>query len=158
MMLTYRSTAFALLLAAPLLFATPAAADVAPVNSCNTEGSDCTNGLPEGANPWGPGPFAPGICTKKTCSRGSPDGGVVHYDCLLCVATPGQGGSPGTGGSTAAGGNGTGGAPTAGKSGSSGGSDGCSCRVPGGAKPWTLAGAMLVVGIVALAGGRRRTR
>lgn len=146
-MLTSRSTAIALLFAGSLLFAVPANADVAPINSCTTEGADCPNGLPGGV-----GGFAPGICTKKTCSRANGANGVTEYDCLLCIAKPGQGGSLGAGGSS--------GAPSAGVAGSlaGGSSDGCSCRVPGGPKPWTLAGAMLLVGVVALAGGRRRTR
>lgn len=154
-MVISRTTAFALLFAVPLLLTAPAHADVAPVNRCTEEGAECANGLPDSSSPWSGGGFAPGICTKKTCSRATPEGGengVVHYDCLLCIAKPGQGGSPGAGGSS--------GSPAAGTAGAlSGGSDdGCSCRVPGGAKPWTLAGAMLAVGAVALAGSRRRRR
>lgn len=162
-MVNSRSSALALMLVAPLLLAAPAHADVAPTNRCTDEGAECANGLPDGAAPWTPGGFAAGICTKKTCSRATPSGGgqsgVMYYDCLLCIANGGQGGSPSAGGS--AGVSGSSGSPSAGVAGalSGGGSnDGCSCRVPGGTKPWTLAGAMLAVGAIALAGGRRRKR
>lgn len=152
-------------LVAPFLFAEAASADAILYNRCSNEGSECPNGLPAGASPWTTGPLSPGICRKMTCSSPSPDGGgTVKYDCLLCIST-GAGGTGGAGGSSAGssgaetgGGNARGGTASGGGAGTPGvpPSDGCSCAVIGAPQPWTLASAMLLLGLLALRGSRRK--
>jgi MYXO-CTERM domain-containing protein len=88
-----------------------ARADIPPPDSCNALGSTCAVA--------GPNANEPGTCMKSTCHRGSSDGTVTSYDCLLCLAPadsgkPSSGRASGTGGATSAGGaTSTGGAKTA---------------------------------------------
>lgn len=118
--------------------AEPVAADVAPIDSCTTEGASCANARPTG--------MQSGTCQSTRCQRYNPvydtDGGVtlvpVEYDCLRCLA----GGSAGSAGSATAG--------------SSGMESGCDCDVPGRSSEGSVAALMLVVGALALAVSRRR--
>jgi MYXO-CTERM domain-containing protein len=142
--------------------AAPALADVPPPNSCLSSevGQSCTT---DGG--------VQGLCTQETCNKVNPaDGGTISYTCYLCEGASGTGGAAGasaggSAGATATGGSAgamaTGGAPsgtggTSSKSSSSSSSSGCSLAAPeqGGA----VAGLMFLVGLGALALGRRRRR
>ena len=54
-----------------------AQADIAPPDSCGEVGAACTSAPPDYRSP--------GICTKKTCSRATPNG-THEYECRRCVA------------------------------------------------------------------------
>jgi len=118
--------------------AAPAAADVPPPDACMTEGATCANA--------GGMANLPGVCRPSTCTRATPDGGVITYDCLRCQAS---GGNSGAGGSSA------------GKAGADAGAGGdddgnCSCRLSSRATERGLAGLMLLLGAAALLQSRRR--
>ncbi len=90
-----------LLVAAPALMTTPALADVAPPNACDTAGASCDTA--------GPNFDEPGKCESQTCSRYTPDG-PMSYDCLRCAIPDGGTGTGGSGTATGGGageGNGT---------------------------------------------------
>lgn len=141
---------FAAVLGIAALAALPAAADVAPPDQCTSPGVECNNAL-------GSGTFGePGVCTRTTCTRPTPDGSM-EYACLRCVgaAVDAGGADAGTyvppdGGTDAAGGTGSG-------SGAGAGADrggGCAVAAPG--REGAVAAAMVALGTLALALGRRR--
>lgn len=59
-----------------LTYSSVARADVPPPNACDSEGSSCQTA--------GSDYDQPGTCSKKTCSRATPDG-TMEYECLLCA-------------------------------------------------------------------------
>lgn len=65
--------------AAALLFAATALADVPPPNQCSTEGARCDTA--------GRRFDSAGVCTRRTCHRRGEEAG---YDCLLCEASDGR--------------------------------------------------------------------
>jgi MYXO-CTERM domain-containing protein len=129
------------------LLAVPARADVAPPDICQGEGTVCDNAGPAGT--------LPGICTASKCSspEPKPDGGVIIRDCLRCLPSSGGAGGAGGAGEAGAGGAGTAGAATGGTDDDSG----CNCRLSSASAERTIAGSMLLVGLVALRASRRRS-
>lgn len=148
-------TCFALALTT---YALPAGADVAPPDACTQgPGAACSNA--------GPNYDQPGICTTESCDRPGPDGSTA-YSCILCeladaapstdasaavdanageagVSTEDSGAPPAhDAGATP---------PPAGGSSSSGG-----CMYSAGTTKGLTGFTMFLVGIAALALGRRR--
>jgi hypothetical protein len=137
----------AALCVAGALLAPVARADIPPIDACSTEGVACRNAGPLGNRA--------GICTSATCSRGSADGGVTHYDCFLC-REQGAAGAAGAGAAGATGG-GAGAEETAGATSTNGSSDdGCSCSFKALGTERGIATLMAVLGLAALAVARRR--
>ena len=123
-----------LCLLASMLQANVAFADVAPPDRCNQEGAPCNNAGGVGAQTG-----MPGICQPNRCQRAGPDGTVVYYDCLSCIA--GQGGAAGAG-MAGSGGNGT--------------DESCTCHVMRPSNEQSLAGLMLLMGLLALGWSRKK--
>lgn len=116
-------------LLAGLLQANSAFADVAPPDRCNQEGAYCANAGGVGAQSG-----MPGICRPDQCQRGGPNG-TIYYDCLTCVVEPdaGQGGGDGTGTD-----------------------ESCNCWVVRPSREQSVAGLMLLLGVLALGWSRRK--
>jgi MYXO-CTERM domain-containing protein len=135
---------FALAFAAPSL----SHADVPPPDACQTPGQSCDTAPPDYQSP--------GTCVATNCPKAGPDGGF-DVPCNLCV--PDDGGT-GTGGAAGSGSGGAAGSSAGGSAGKSSGSssDDGGCSLSGAPAQGGAALGMLLLGLGAMALGRRRAR
>lgn len=120
-------------------------ADIPPRDQCARLGAECTNA--------GPSFDQPGSCKSETCTKRTPDGSSMSYECLRCVASSGAGGSASTTGGAAAT---TGGSAQAGSSGAGNDDDEGGCRVSPATAQGGAAALMVALGLTAAFAVRRR--
>jgi hypothetical protein len=158
--MTMKRASFVAGFAAVLALAAPAAADLAPPDSCTAPDQPCSTA--------GPSFNQAGICTMTTCTKSVPaaDGGftTMSYACNHCVArADGGGGSTGAAGSMGAAGS-TGAAGSSGAAGHAGATvpptpgKSSGCAVAPGTSPRSAPGFALAFAVWGLMVARRRRR